>query len=49
MIAEAYKIHADDIGHIPLHQQALSWGMKKNIEMVQLPVNYFYLKWTMIN
>jgi peptide/nickel transport system substrate-binding protein len=48
MIAEAYKIHADDIGHLPLHQQALSWGMKKNIDMVQLPVNYFYLKWTTI-
>jgi peptide/nickel transport system substrate-binding protein len=48
MIAEAYKIHADDIGHLPLHQQALSWGMKKNINMVQLPVNYFYLKWTTI-
>ena len=49
MIAEAYKIHGEDIGHIPLHQQALSWGMKKNIDMIQLPVNYFYLKWTMIN
>ena len=49
MIGEAYKIHQDDIGHIPLHQQALSWGMKKTVDMVQLPVNYFYLKWTMIN
>ena len=36
MLAEAYKIHADDIGHIPLHQQALAWGMKKNVELVQL-------------
>jgi peptide/nickel transport system substrate-binding protein len=49
MIAEAYKIHADDIGHLPLHQQALAWGMKKNVEMVQLPINYFYLKWTKVN
>lgn len=48
MMAEAYKIHADDIGHLPLHQQALSWGMKKNVDMVQLPVNYFYLKWTTV-
>jgi peptide/nickel transport system substrate-binding protein len=37
MIHEAIKIHQDDIGHIPLHQQTLSWGMKKNIEAVQLP------------
>ena len=32
MIAEAFKIHSDDIGHIPLHQQALAWAMKKNID-----------------
>ncbi len=37
MIHEAIKIHQDDVGHIPLHQQALNWGAKKNIELVQLP------------
>jgi len=37
MIHEAIKIHQDDVGHIPLHQQALAWGVRKNIEMVQLP------------
>ncbi|MRD48884.1 ABC transporter substrate-binding protein [Caenimonas koreensis DSM 17982] len=39
MIREAVKIHQDDIGHIPLHQQALNWGAKKNIELVQWPDN----------
>jgi len=39
MIREAIKIHQDDIGHIPLHQQALNWGAKKNIELVQWPDN----------
>ena len=39
MIAEAMKIHQDDIGHLPLHQQALNWGVKTNIEMVQWPDN----------
>ncbi|CAN5683876.1 ABC transporter substrate-binding protein [soil metagenome] len=39
MIHEAIKIHQDDIGHIPLHQQALNWGAKKNIELVQWPDN----------
>ena len=39
MIHEAIKIHQDDIGHIPLHQQALNWGAKKNVDMVQLPGN----------
>jgi peptide/nickel transport system substrate-binding protein len=37
MIHEAIKLHQDDVGHIPLHQQALNWGAKKNIELVQLP------------
>jgi peptide/nickel transport system substrate-binding protein len=39
MIREAIKLHQDDIGHIPLHQQALNWGAKKNIELVQWPDN----------
>ena len=39
MIMEAMKIHQDEIGHLPLHQQALSWGAKKNIELVQWPDN----------
>ncbi|MCU0768061.1 MAG: ABC transporter substrate-binding protein [Burkholderiaceae bacterium] len=48
MIAEAMKIHQDDIGHIPLHQQALAWAMKKNVDLVQLADNYMPLKWVSI-
>ena len=40
MIREAMKIHQDDVGHIPLHQQALAWAVKKNIDLVQRPDNY---------
>ena len=39
MIREAMKIHQDDVGHIPLHQQALNWGVKKNVDLVQWPDN----------
>ena len=45
MIHEAIKLHQDDIGHIPLHQQALNWGAKKNIELVQLPANEMVWKY----
>jgi len=48
MIAEVFKIHGDDIGHIPLHQQAVGRGMKKNIEVVQLADNINQLKWTVV-
>jgi peptide/nickel transport system substrate-binding protein len=48
MIAEAFKIHAQDIGHLPLHQQPLVWGMKKNVELVQQANNFNMLKWVVV-
>jgi peptide/nickel transport system substrate-binding protein len=48
MIAEAFRIHQDDIGHIPLHQQPITWGMKKTVEMVQLPDNFLYMRWVTV-
>ena len=48
LIAEAFKIHSDDIGHLPLHQQALAWGMKRNVELTQLADNYNWLKWVVV-
>ena len=45
MIREAFKIHQDDVGHIPLHQQALAWAYTKNVTLTQLPTNYMYFKW----
>jgi len=48
MIHEAMKVHQDDVGHLPLHQQALAWAMKKNVETVQLADNYMFLKWTVV-
>jgi peptide/nickel transport system substrate-binding protein len=48
MIADAMKIHQDDVGHIPLHQQALAWAMKRNIDLVQLADNYMFIKWVSI-
>jgi len=48
MIAEAFKIHGEDIGHLPLHQQPLVWGMRKSVEMVQLANNFIQLKWVVL-
>ena len=49
MIREASKLHQDDIGHIPLHQQALNWATKKNIDMVQLPGNEMPWRYIKVN
>jgi peptide/nickel transport system substrate-binding protein len=48
MIREAFKIHQDDFGHIPLHQQALAWGYNTRVSLVQLPTNYLYFKWVSV-
>lgn len=48
LIREATQIMKDDVGYIPLHQQKLAWGHKKNISMVQRPDDYFCLRWVKI-
>lgn len=45
LIREALKIHMDDVGHIPLHQQALAWGFDKRPQLVQPPTNYMVFAW----
>jgi peptide/nickel transport system substrate-binding protein len=35
LIKQAFQMHADDIGHLPLHQQALAWGVGSNVQLVQ--------------
>jgi peptide/nickel transport system substrate-binding protein len=49
MIREALKIHQDDVGHLPLHQQALSWGAKKTIDIAQHPGNEMQWKFIKVN
>ena len=41
LIRKAFKIHYDDVGHFPLHQQALAWGMRSDTieSIVQRPFN----------
>jgi len=48
LIKEAFKLHADDIGHLPLHQQSLAWGVSKKVELVQLADNFMFFKWISI-
>lgn len=47
-IREAVKIHQDDIGHIPLHQQALAWGVKRSVDLVQRADNFNMLRWVTV-
>ncbi len=47
-IREAFKIHQDDVGHIPLHQQALAWAVRKGVTLTQLPDNRMFFKWVTV-
>jgi peptide/nickel transport system substrate-binding protein len=44
LIDEANRIHAEEVGHIPLHQQPLSWGVSDGVSVAQRPDNMFHLR-----
>jgi peptide/nickel transport system substrate-binding protein len=45
LIAQAFRIEHEDASHIPLHQQALAWGLRQNVDMVQRPDNQILFHW----
>jgi peptide/nickel transport system substrate-binding protein len=45
LIKEAFEIAAKDWGYIPLHQQALAWGVSKKLKVVQRPDNSVLPYW----
>lgn len=45
MIKQAFEISIKDWGYIPLHQQALAWGVSKKIKLVQRPDNQVLPYW----
>jgi peptide/nickel transport system substrate-binding protein len=42
-VREAFLLEKQDIGHIPLHQQPLTWASRKGVDMRQAPDNSFRL------
>ena len=48
MIREATKLYVDDYAYIPLHQQAVVWAARKNIDLVQPADNTFPLRFVTV-
>ncbi len=48
MIRQATKLYVDDYAYIPLHQQAVVWATRKNIELVQPADNTFPLRFVTV-
>ena len=49
MIKEAFEVHSADVGHLPLHQQALAWGVSKKVKLVQMADNFMPFKWITVS
>src|SRR6195952_3851236 len=45
LIKQAFEIAAKDYAYIPLHQQALAWGVSKKVKLTQRPDNQVLLYW----
>jgi peptide/nickel transport system substrate-binding protein len=45
MIAETMRIIHEEVSHIPLHQQALVWGVSKKLKVVQRADNAILFYW----
>ncbi|MDF3809818.1 MULTISPECIES: ABC transporter substrate-binding protein [Rhodopseudomonas] len=45
MIKQAFEIGIKDYSYIPLHQQALAWGVSKKVKLTQRPDNQVLLYW----
>jgi peptide/nickel transport system substrate-binding protein len=48
MIDEANRIHTEQVGHIPLHQQVVVWAARSNIQLQQLADNWFPLRFVRV-
>jgi peptide/nickel transport system substrate-binding protein len=45
LISEALADDKEDIGHIPLHQAGLAWGVRKGVHPVQKSDDSLEFKW----
>ena len=48
MIKQAMELHSKDIGHIPLHQQMITWGMKSSVTAYQRADGFMLFKWVTV-
>ena len=48
LIADVFALHKTEVGHLPLHQQPLSWGVADHVQVLQRPDNLFALRHVVI-
>ncbi|NYT66388.1 ABC transporter substrate-binding protein [Alcaligenaceae bacterium] len=48
-IHKVLALHAQEFGHIPLHDQVIPWAMKKNVDVIHRADNRLTIEWVTIN
>ena len=48
-IVEVLRIHAEEVGHIPLHDQVIPWAMANNVHVVHRADNRLTPQWVTID
>ena len=49
LVSEALGLHREDIGHIPLHQAGLAWGVRAGVDVVLRSDDSLELKWVTVD
>jgi peptide/nickel transport system substrate-binding protein len=49
LVSEALKIHKDEIGHIPLHQAGLVWGVRNGVSVSLRNDDSLELRWVKVD
>ena len=49
LIRQAWELLHEDVGYLPLHQQALAWGAADTVSVVQRADNQFVWYWVTMN
>ena len=48
-IHQALKTHAEEFGHLPIHDQVIPWAMAKNVDVIHRADNRLTVDWVVIN
>jgi len=49
LVDELVAVTQQEVAYIPLYVEPLIWAAKENIDLVQRPDNFFFLRWVTVN
>lgn len=48
-IVKVLEVHAQEFGHIPLHDQVIPWAMRKNVSVIHRADNRLVADWVKVD